>query len=1007
MKRFTSLMLMLLCAVTTWAQTLVTDAANISSSKVYTLAPSNTSSTGVICVPGTSADKLFMSTHSSATQETNAANINQRFAFLTAGDKTYMYSLGAQKFVADNGTGTALLGNPTEECYVKFHASTGGAKETYPLVVEVGGDYLCISNDSWWADYGYVLTNWNHTDDAGCMMAINEYDPTTEELALIAAANAILANIDYTALNEAIAAANTALTNAGYQLTAGEAVALQIDDVNAAGYLSVSHPACDGDVLAHAIDTDPATLYHSSWVAAAATPYMQVDLGEGVALDAFVLNYSTRQSGNNGAPYAMTVSGSNDGTNFTTITNLSKSDAFFPLPSGNAQSFSSMIAANEAYRYLRFTVTSSPNGNNSFGVSSFGIQKATVEGEKTGLPMRCATIYNALAKAVALNGKANTQSEVNEMAAYLNNIVAHATVVYPFTLTTDINSPVCYLIKAGRAQENWPNPYWTYSENGIVITKYENEEAPAKNVNAYWFFMADDKSGLLRMYPYAEKNSAMGYAAVSDGADKITNAATAVNNVYELVNTTTDGFATYPYALKPYGYNTYVSNHGGDGKRLGFYNGLADGGTRFALVEVATPSAKLSEIAKLIESVAGYEAGTAIGSYSEEGIATLATAVAAATEVLNDATSSDEACQAQIDALNNAVANLAIVLPVEGTFYVIRNAQTQTYAYSKANNKLYHAEGVTNASVWQFVKNDDGSFKLYNVNNGQYLQSLVWTNPSLLGDDACKVEISSCKVAGENFVFIKGHGNGIDGQQMHAQLGGEAPLVFYNEGNGKLSKSSWVIEEFTGTLSHTLTVGAAGYATLMLGYNTTIPTIEGEDCGVFAATIDGEWAVMNEINGVLPANTAVIVKATPGDYPFTYTTETATVENNDLRGTLYDKYITEDAYVLGKDENNVAYLGKVVYNVSTDTTNDGTEEAPEVTYEAWKNNAFKAYLPAPTNSQGVKSYSLRFEGEGTTGIENVEVENEVKAIYDLTGRRVEAITAPGIYIVNGKKVLVK
>jgi hypothetical protein len=32
---------------------------------------------------------------------------------------------------------------------------------------------------------------------------------------------------------------------------------------------------------------------------------------------------------------------------------------------------------------------------------------------------------------------------------------------------------------------------------------------------------------------------------------------------------------------------------------------------------------------------------------------------------------------------------------------------------------------------------------------------------------------------------------------------------------------------------------------------------------------------------------------------------------------------------------------------------------------------------------------------------------EVKTIYDLTGRRVENITAPGIYIVNGKKVLVK
>ena len=74
----------------------------------------------------------------------------------------------------------------------------------------------------------------------------------------------------------------------------------------------------------------------------------------------------------------------------------------------------------------------------------------------------------------------------------------------------------------------------------------------------------------------------------------------------------------------------------------------------------------------------------------------------------------------------------------------------------------------------------------------------------------------------------------------------------------------------------------------------------------------------------------------------------------------------------------------------------------------FKNGANKAYLVLPvTESNPAAYYSLRFEGEGTTGIENVEVENASNVVYDLTGRRVEAITAPGIYIVNGKKVLVK
>ena len=50
-----------------------------------------------------------------------------------------------------------------------------------------------------------------------------------------------------------------------------------------------------------------------------------------------------------------------------------------------------------------------------------------------------------------------------------------------------------------------------------------------------------------------------------------------------------------------------------------------------------------------------------------------------------------------------------------------------------------------------------------------------------------------------------------------------------------------------------------------------------------------------------------------------------------------------------------------------------------------------------------------FDWVGTTGIDEVKGESgNVKGeIYDLTGRRIEAITAPGIYIANGRKVLVK
>lgn len=70
----------------------------------------------------------------------------------------------------------------------------------------------------------------------------------------------------------------------------------------------------------------------------------------------------------------------------------------------------------------------------------------------------------------------------------------------------------------------------------------------------------------------------------------------------------------------------------------------------------------------------------------------------------------------------------------------------------------------------------------------------------------------------------------------------------------------------------------------------------------------------------------------------------------------------------------------------------------------------KAYLQIPTSwvaSTAQKSVNIRFDEGETTGIDEVKGENgEFKTIYDLSGRKVETPTR-GIYIIGGKKVLVK
>ena len=198
-------------------------------------------------------------------------------------------------------------------------------------------------------------------------------------------------------------------------------------------------------------------------------------------------------------------------------------------------------------------------------------------------------------------------------------------------------------------------------------------------------------------------------------------------------------------------------------------------------------------------------------------------------------------------------------------------------------------------------------------------------------------------------------------------------------------------EADTADFSHSMSI-TAGYATLYLGYPVAIPT--GIEAYVVSSTEKG-YAEMVDVEGVIPAATPVILKLAEGaaataTYTFDYTTEKAEeIGTNLLKGTIANCYVAEDAYVLSNGAKGIGLYGAKLNKL------DNT---------AFLNNANKAYLPM-NKTNGAASYGFRFPG--ATAIENVEVENTVKVIYDLTGRRIEAITAPGIYIVGGKKVLVK
>ena len=200
-----------------------------------------------------------------------------------------------------------------------------------------------------------------------------------------------------------------------------------------------------------------------------------------------------------------------------------------------------------------------------------------------------------------------------------------------------------------------------------------------------------------------------------------------------------------------------------------------------------------------------------------------------------------------------------------------------------------------------------------------------------------------------------------------------------------------------------LPVTDAGYSTLYLDFTAEIP----EGVEVYTAKeVDGVWLRMEQVEEVLPANTGVVVKAPAGTYKFAYSNTTApSIEHNLFKGSETDKYInvpsSSSAFVLSKVNGEVGmYPAKLT---------DGR----------FLNNANKAYLLINNNKLGLSDdeldtsvggaqLSLRFDFGGATDIDKVNTESyNAPVIYDMYGRKVQQIMRPGLYIINGKKVMMK
>lgn len=186
-------------------------------------------------------------------------------------------------------------------------------------------------------------------------------------------------------------------------------------------------------------------------------------------------------------------------------------------------------------------------------------------------------------------------------------------------------------------------------------------------------------------------------------------------------------------------------------------------------------------------------------------------------------------------------------------------------------------------------------------------------------------------------------------------------------------------------------INGKSYATLYLPYGITLPG----DVTAYKIRVSGEWAVPTSMGQELPANTAALLVSESG-----VTSASATLNSSasaDATGNALLGVLTATS---GEDLKGYV-LNIVGGELGFFKLDDGGTLA-----------ANRAYLPASVvDETGVKGVVLNWDEETRIGELKKESMEEGKSstLFDLSGRRISApsVLPKGIYIVNGKKVVIK
>ena len=459
------------------------------------------------------------------------------------------------------------------------------------------------------------------------------------------------------------------------------------------------------------------------------------------------------------------------------------------------------------------------------------------------------------------------------------------------------------------------------------------------------------------------------------------------------------------WRLKLIGTSNYISFSPGYGLNGGarIYNDASDAGVQHYLIKTGSSvsDADAGPIArKILLPVLASKTptlGTGIGEYTYSGSdqATDEANIATAKSYVDGTVTPTEAeILAAITNMTNLYSSLTINQPTAGKLYRFKGKTSQRYMKSNgAGSQMTVSANLDPdngpATIFMVIKDDD-RYKLLSYDLGLYAN-----------------ETRSIGSAVNNFntySFLKSEGGNAGYYTIKSNYSG-AQYLWSNtsktDRNGEYAEGNcdWEIEEVpylpVPIYNDTYKLGTF-YSPVALTQNTT-------RIKFYTGTVTNNYFNLTQYTGnVIPANTAFVTEYVKDGQtsnncaylliasdPTPTTEQQKQLDNNQLQGQF--ETITTPT-ITGKTICTMQEISSALTFASyTGTTVKG----------------FRAYLPVDNSTTGGGDSSFRLVFGVPTGIDTIGNQPaQEQTVYDLSGRRVEH-AGKGLYIVNGKKVMIK